>query len=144
MPARERGSRKEASCYPDGMIRARAVPAIQLRWHHPRTALRVPIERPVGNRLLEREVGPRSLLDLDEAATVLARPREAVQRSIRSGFLRTARRGRYAMVTLKACVAFLAEERADDEAAQSARARARARGEQPIPADEVHRRLDAP
>jgi len=125
------------------MIRVRPVPAIQFRWHHPRMAPRVTIERQVGNRLLEREVGPRGLLDLDEAATVLARPREAVQRSIRSGFLRAARRGRYPMVTLKACVDFLAEERADGEAAQSALARARARGEQSIPADEVHRRLDA-
>lgn len=47
------------------------------------------------------------------------------------------------MVTLKACVDFLAEERADGEAAQRALASARARGEEPIPADEVHRRLDA-
>ena len=45
------------------------------------------------------------------------------------------------MVTLKACVDFLAEERADGKAAQSARARAR--GEPPIPAHEVHRRLEA-
>ena len=125
------------------MIRARLVPAIQFRWHQPRAALRVTIERQVGNRLLEREVGPRGLLDLDEAATVLARPREAVQRSIHSGFLRVARRGRYPMVTLKACIDFLAEERADGEAARRALARARVRGEQPIPADEVHRRLDA-
>ena len=125
------------------MIRVRSLSAIQCRWHQPRTALRVTIERQVGNSLLEREVGPRGLLDLDEAATVLARPREIVQRSIRSGFLRAARRGRYPMVTLKACVDFLAEERADGEAAQRALASARARGEEPIPADEVHRRLDA-
>ena len=125
------------------MIRARPVPTIQFRWHHPRAVLRVTIERQAGNRLVEREVGPRGLLDLDEAATVLARPREVVQRSIRSGFLRAARRGRYPMVTLKACVDFLAEERADGEAAQRALGRARVRGEQPIPADEVHRRLDA-
>jgi hypothetical protein len=125
------------------MIRARPVPAIQFRWHQPRAALRVTIERQVGNRLLEREVGPRGLLDLDEAATILARPREAVQRSIHSGFLRAARRGRYPMVTLKSCIDFLAEERADGEAARRALARARVRGEHPIPADEVHRRLDA-
>ena len=74
---------------------------------------------------------------------VLARPREAVQRSIRSGFLRAARRGRCPLVTLKACIDFLAEERADGKAAQTVLSRARARGEQPIPADEVHRRLDA-
>jgi len=48
------------------------------------------------------------------------------------------------MVTLKACVNFLAEERADGKAAQCALARVRARGEQPIPADEVHHRLDVP
>ena len=94
--------------------------------------------------MLEREVGAGGLLDLDEATTVLARPREAVQRPIRSDFLRAARRGRYPMVTLKACVNFLAEERADGKAAQCALARVRARGEQPIPADEVHHRLDVP
>ena len=125
------------------MIRVRPIAAIQVRWRHPRTALRVTIERRAGSRLLEREVGPRGLLDLDEVATLLERPREAVQRSIRSGFLRAARRGRCPMVTLKACVDFLAEEQADGEAAQSAHARARARGAQPIPANEVHRRLDA-
>ena len=125
------------------MIRSRPVPAIVFRWHQPRAALLVTIERQVGNRTRARDVGPRGLLDLDEAATVLARPREAVRRSIRSGFLRAARRGRCPLVTLKACIDFLAEERADGKAAQTVLARARARGEQPIPADEVHRRLDA-
>jgi excisionase family DNA binding protein len=80
-----------------------------------------------------RVLGPRELLALEEAAEVLGRPREYVERAIRAGFLRFRRKGSRSYVTVQACRTFLAEERADLEAAHASR------GGRLIPAEEVFR-----
>ena len=82
-----------------------------------------------------RVLGPRELLTLDEAAEVLGRPREHVERVIRAGFLRVRRKGTRWYVTVQACQAFLAEERADLHAAHASR------GGPFIPAEEVFRQV---
>jgi hypothetical protein len=64
-------------------------------------------------------LGPRGLLDLDEAAEVLDRPRDQVLRAIRAGFLRARRRGGRVSVTLGACLDFLREEEEDRRLAQA-------------------------
>lgn len=89
-----------------------------------------------------RDLGPRGLLDLDEAAAALQRSPAEVQRVIRAGFLRSTRRGlRRPYVTVRACHEFLAEERRDAAAAAAAETRARVRGDKPIP---LGRRPPAP
>ena len=82
-----------------------------------------------------RVLGPRELLTLDEAAEVLGRPREHVERAIRAGFLRVGRKGSRSYVTVQACRTFLAEERADLEAAHASR------GGRLIPAEDVFRQI---
>jgi len=106
------------------MERARS--RIRVWWENPPSAaLTIERELPSG-RTTERVLGPRGLLDLDEAAAVLGRSRDQVVRAIRSGFLRTTSRQisgartRRLYVTVQACVDFLCEERADVEAARRA------------------------
>ena len=82
-----------------------------------------------------RVLGPRELLTLDEAAQVLGRPREHVERAIRARFLRVRRKGTRCYVTVQACRTFLAEERADLDAAHASR------GGQFIPAEDVFRQI---
>jgi hypothetical protein len=82
-----------------------------------------------------RVLGPREWLTLDEAAEVLGRPLEQVERAIRAGFLRVRRKGTRCHVTLQACRTFLAEERADLRAARASR------GGPFIPAEEVFRQI---
>ncbi len=106
---------------------ARTQTRIYVYWENPPGA-GLTIERVLpSGRTIERALGPRGLLDLDEAATVLGRPRDEVLRAIRAGFLRAtqrqisgARGGRRLYVTVQACVGFLREERADVEAARRA------------------------
>ncbi len=102
----------------------------------------VTIERilPTG-RTVERELGPRGLLELDEAAVLLDRPRDQVLRAIRAGFLRVRRRGRNLYVTVQACTDFLREEQADIKAQDRTLARIRAGGERVIPWEIARRRL---
>ena len=80
-----------------------------------------------------RVLGPRELLTLAEAAEVLGRPLEHVERAIRGGFLRVRRKGTRCYVTVQACRTFLAEERADLRAAHASR------GGPFIPAEDVFR-----
>ena len=82
-----------------------------------------------------RVLGPGELLTLDEATEVLGRPREHVVRAIRAGFLRVRRKGSPSCVTVQACRTFLAEERADLEAAHASR------GGRLIPAEDVFRQI---
>lgn len=108
------------------MVRTRS--RIRVWWENPPgVALTIEHVLPSG-RTAERTLGPRGLLDLDEAAVVLGRSRDEVLRAIRAGFLRATRReicgarsGRRLYVTVQACVGFLREERADVEAARLAR-----------------------
>jgi hypothetical protein len=59
------------------------------------------------------------LLTLDEAAELLGRLREHVERAIVAGFLRVRRKGTRCY-TVQACRTFLDEERADLDAAHAA------------------------
>jgi excisionase family DNA binding protein len=104
--------------------------SVQVR-RHPRGTLAVVR---AGQRTA-RVLGPRELLTLDEAAEVLGRPREHVERVIRAGFLRVRRKGTRRYVTVQACRTFLAEERADLDAAHASR------GGRFIPAEEVFRQI---
>jgi hypothetical protein len=105
--------------------------SVQVRHNLPGTLTVTRARRGVRPRVL----GPRELLTLDEAAEVLRRPREHVERAIRAGFLPTRRKGTQCYVTVQACRAFLAEERADLEAARASR------GGRFIPAEEVFRQV---
>ena len=115
---------------------------IHVYWENPPSAaLTIEHVLPSG-RTVERALGPRGLLDLDEAAVVLGRSRDQVIRAIRAGFLRATRRQisrararRQLYVTVQACVGFLREERADVEAAR------RAGREWAIPWEIVRQRL---
>ncbi len=106
---------------------ARPPTRIHVYWENPPGAA-LTIERVLpSGRTIERALGPRGLLDLNEAAAVLGRSRDEVLRAIRAGFLRATRRqisgarsGRRLYVTVQACVGFLREERADVEAARRA------------------------
>ncbi len=96
------------------------------RQNPPGSALTIERILPSG-RTVERALGPRGLLDLDEAAEALGRSRAEVLRAIRAGFLRATRRQtpgararRRLFVTVQACVDFLREERADIEVARRA------------------------
>jgi hypothetical protein len=120
---------------------ARTQPKIRVYWENPPGAA-LTIERllPSG-RIIERALGPRGLLDLDEAAEVLDRPRDQVLRAIRAGFLRARRRGRALYVTVQACTDFLREEQADIEEQERTLARIRAGREPAIPWEIARRRL---
>src|SRR5713226_4272943 len=85
-----------------------------------RSAPRVTLVRENRGRSFQREVGPRGLLTIEEAAAVLDRPVAAVRQSIRAGFLRAQRIGGHLVVTLAACHRYLREE-AEDRAAIRAR-----------------------
>lgn len=74
---------------------------------------RIAVVREMGARKVERLVGPRAWLTLDEAAALLERPAAVVARSIQNRFLRARRRGRDVFVTVAACEQFLHEERED-------------------------------
>lgn len=114
---------------------------IRVWWENPPdTGLTIEHILPTG-RTVERELGPRGLLDLDEAAAVLRRPRDQVLRAIHAGFLRSRRRGRQLYVTLQACTDFLREEQADITAQERTLARIRAGRERVIPWEIARRRL---
>jgi len=108
-------------------MKAHTRPRIRVRWENPPGAA-LTIERVLpSGRTIERALGQRGLLNLDEAAAVLGRSRDEVLRAIRAGFLRAIRRqisgarsSRRLYVTVQACVDFLREERADVEAARLA------------------------
>lgn len=111
---------------------ARAQTRIHVFWENPpRGALTVERALPSG-RTVERALGPRGLLDLDEAAAVLGRPRDQIIRAIRAGFLRARRRGQQRYVTVQACMDFLREERADIRAQEQTLERVRAGRERVI------------
>ena len=92
------------------------------------------VREAAGGRARRRRIGSRARLTLDEAAAVLGRPREYVERAGRTGFLRPVR-GSRRHVTLRACVKFLQEEEFDGRIARESE------GEAAIPAREVYREL---
>jgi hypothetical protein len=94
---------------------------------------RIVREAPVG-RARRRKLGSRARLTLEAAAAVLGRPREYVERAVRTGFLRPVRDSRR-HVTLRACIKFLQEEEADGRIARDRE------GDATIPSEEVYREL---
>lgn len=111
---------------------------------HRVTVTGVRVSRPRGTGTLriaiargqtEREVGPRGLLTIEEAAAFMGRSPAAVQRSIASGFLPARRRGRDLVVTLAACDRYLRQEAEDIAAVR------RRRHQRRIPGVRVHARL---
>jgi hypothetical protein len=92
------------------------------------------VREAAGGRARRRKIGSRARLTLEEAAAILGRPREYVERAVRAGFLRPVRGGRR-HVTLRACVRFLQEEEYDGRIARESE------GEAAIPAEEVYREL---
>lgn len=92
------------------------------------------VREAAGRRARRRKVGPRARLTLEEAAAVLGRPREYVQRAVQTGFLRPVRDSRR-HVTLGACINFLREEEHEGRIARERE------GEPTIPAEEVYREL---
>lgn len=116
---------------------------VRVEWSNPRPRswlkfsgpLKATIVRePASGRARRRKVGPRARLTVEEAAGVLGRPREYVERAVRTGFLRPVR-GSRRQVTLRACVRFLQEEEYDGRIARERE------GEAMIPAEEVYREL---
>lgn len=121
------------------MVRTRS--RIRVCWENPPGgALIIERDMPSG-RTAERALGPRGLLDLDEAAAVLDRSRDEVVRAIRAGFLRARRRRQQLYVTVQACTDFLREEQADITAQERTLARVRAGRERVIPWEIARRRL---
>ena len=115
-------------------IMARPRPRIRVYWENP----------PSGALMVERgqtfkRLGPRGLLDLDEAAEALNRSRDEVVRAIRAGFLRARPRGQQLYVTVQACTEFLREEQADMAAQDLTMARIRTGRERVIPWKVVRR-----
>lgn len=109
-------------------------PKIRIWWENPPGSLGVTVERMVGSRSSEREVGPRGLVDLDEASVISRLPVEFLRKAIRAGDLR-ARQGRVVLKDLDEFVATLHEDLYDLAVALS-------REREPtIPAAEVYRRL---
>ena len=92
------------------------------------------VREAVGGRARRRKVCPRARLTLDEAAAVLGRPYEYVERAVRTGFLRPVR-GSRSHVTVRACVKFLQEEECDGRIARERE------GEATISAEDVYREL---
>jgi hypothetical protein len=92
-------------------------------------------------RVEQRELGPRDVLTIAEAAAILKRPVSEIRKDIRARFLRATRRKGRVMVTVAACRRFLDEEREDGKAALDAAERI-GRGEAGlIPYEEVKKRL---
>ena len=110
------------------------------RENPPGAALTIEHVLPSG-RTIERALGPRGLLDLDEAAAVLGRSRGQVVSAIRARFLRARRRGRQLYVPVQACTDFLREELADIKVQERTLARIRAGRERVIPWEIARRRL---
>lgn len=112
------------------------MPTIRVFWDNPPTG-RLTIER---GRMV-RELGPRGLLDLEEAAAVLDRPQRDVRRAIGSGFLRARRRGRQLYVTVQACTEFLEEEAHGAEASGRVLERIKAGRERVVPWEVARKQL---
>ena len=102
---------------------------------------RVTLRREARGRVEERELGPRDVLTLEEAAAILKRPVSEVQRDVRARFLRATRRKGRVMVTVAACRQFLDEERGDGEAALRVAERIRLGEAKLISYEEVKKRL---
>lgn len=128
------GARRE--CY-SGCVATRTRPVPKIRVHRMITSRvgRVTLVREVNGRRMEREVGRRGWVSVEEAAALLERPPAAVLEAIRAGFLRARGTGRRARITVAACERFRAEEVAD-----WALVRAR-RGQRTYPAAQVHAEL---
>jgi predicted DNA-binding protein len=92
-------------------------------------------------RVEQRELGPRDVLTVTEAAAILKRPVNEIRKDIRARFLRTTRRKGRVMVTVAACRQFLDEEREDGKAALDAAERIRRGEARLIPYEEVKKRL---
>jgi hypothetical protein len=115
---------------------------IRVCWENPFGTPRLILETRRGNQVVERPLGPRGILTLDQAAAVLERPRAAVLCEIRAGLLRPVRRrGRTVGVTVRACAEFLAEQRQDLVASRTVLDRVGRGRERLIPWDEARRRL---
>ena len=97
----------------------------------PTGPLRITVVRAGG----KREIGPRGLLTIEEAALFMRRPAAAVRRSIAAGLLQARSRGAQRLVTLAACDRYVRTE-ANDSAAIHAR-----RNQRRIPGKKVHAAL---
>lgn len=117
--------------------RARS-PRIRASWHQPTGPVpRVTLARIVRGVPVERTVGPRGLLTLEEAAAVLDRPIREVRKDIRTAFLPARRHEGRLVVTVAACYRFLVEEREDGQGACAALEEMRRTGQRPIPYERV-------
>lgn len=116
-------------------------PKVRVAWANPGEARATLVTTTRNGHTRERSLGPRTLLTLASAAVVLNRPVAEVRRAIDAGFLRAARPRPPVRVTLRACRAFLDEERADGVRARASLEEMRRTGAKPIPADVVHREL---
>ena|SRR2546425_12570231 len=114
---------------------------LRAAWHTEAGEPRVIFRREVRGRVEERSLGPRDVLTLEEAATILKRPVNEIRKDIRTRFLRTTRRKGRLVVTVGACRQFLDEEREDGEAAIRVAERIRRSETKLIPYEEVKKRL---
>lgn len=121
------------------MVNAMASQAtVKVWWHKRPGAVRVTVERVIGKRVSEREVGPRGLLDVVEAVAVTGLSRRQLLAAIGRGQLKARRHDDGVRIVLRELADYLTARR--DDAMDAALARER-RSEPTIPADEVFRRL---
>jgi hypothetical protein len=92
-------------------------------------------------RVEQRELGPRDVLTVAEAAAILKRPVSEVRKDIRARFLRATRRKGRVVVTVAACREFPDEEREDGEAVLNVAERIRRGEARLIPYEEVKKKL---
>lgn len=96
------------------------------------------VERVIGKRVSEREVGPRGLLDVVEAVAVTGLSRRQLRAVIGRGQLKARRHDDGVRIALRDLADYLTARREDAMDVALARKR---RSEPTIPADEVFRRL---
>ncbi len=96
------------------------------------------VERVIGKRVSEREVGPRGLLDVVEAVAVSGLSQRRLASAIRRGRLKARRHHAGVRIALSDLAEYVAASREDAADVTVARKR---RSEPTIPADEVFSRL---
>jgi hypothetical protein len=101
----------------------------------------VTLRREMRGRVGQRDLGPRDMLTVAEAAAILERPVSEVRKDIRARFLRATRRKGRVVVKVAACRQFLDEEREDRKAALGVTERIRRGDARLIPYEEVKKRL---
>jgi hypothetical protein len=111
---------------------------VRVWWHNPPGATaRLTVE----SSGEARDVGPRGLLTLAEAAAVLDRSEADVRAAIRTRFLRAVRRGSSLYVTLQALISYAREEQRDTEIADRTMRDIRSGRVKLIPWKQVRERL---